>query len=266
MCSCGLRGPLPKSVCWLDRLTILRLDFNNLGGPLPRLKPPRRPKVQRRGSNTSVNSLLTEGDPVELSLQTHHNHPHNPLGNSSSDLALQALLKADAPPDDGFDLPDPDPVHTRGGLRGLFQVKELGLSHNHLEGSLTGAVLALPRGICEVRLEHNSLEERRPKLKESHFGETLAPHLLRLVCAPRGPSLSGFRGTLTRLSAHHNDLGRSPKGTGERGWDSDDDSVSDGSDGEGGQVIMKGSFAFPRLLFINSECRRKWSSSARKEQ
>jgi len=108
-----------------------------------------------------------------------------------------------------------------GGLRSLTKCTEIGLAENRLQGSATNAVLALPLGIITARLNNNELEERRPKIRNSHFGESLAPAVARISS------------TLRTLLLHHNDLGRSPAGTGEQGQDSDDD---DDSDGEGGVI------------------------------
>ena len=110
-------------MCWLESLELLALDFNYLGGPLPRLKPPRRSNA-RRGSNASAASALTEGShafhPIPASV------PEGPAYSDHLDghVALQTLRRhEDAPPDNGFD-PDLD-SGLRGGLRGLVALREV---------------------------------------------------------------------------------------------------------------------------------------------
>jgi len=73
-----------------------------------------------------------------------------------------------------------------GGLRGLKALRELGLARNKLEGSLTAAVRALPRGVSVVRLSNNLFVERRPKMGPSDLSATLSPAILRLV-SPNPP-------------------------------------------------------------------------------
>ena len=131
-------------------------------------------------------------------------------------------------------------LQVEGGLRRLHNLTECGLSRNLLQGKASAAVKALPkRALKTVRLHDNKFEERRPRIRRSDLSRPLGKRIANL--AP---------GSLVSFTLYGNDIGRAPKGTGERGRDSDDE---DDSDGEGGMIDP----ALKRMMDRRRKARKK---------